>query len=460
MPVVMPNAICMHEEDCSIGWKHTDFRTGRAEVRRNRRLVDLVHLHRRQLRVRLLLEPLPGRLDRVRGEADRDHLDRRGASRARSRRTARWSRPGLYGPNHQHFFNVRMDMRVDGDRNSLFEVQTESVPTGPDNPHGNAWVQTKRQLTSELEAQRVIDPLAARSWLIASADTDQRARRRRPAYKLEPGPQRPAVLAARLAAGRPRRVRREAPVGHARSSSASATPPGSTSRRTPASTAWSATPRATARWTRRDLVVWYTAGAHHVVRPEDWPVMPVSRVGFHLKPVGFFDGNPMLDLPPQAVRLPRRGAARRAARAAAAGARRDRSRVHQGGLAAGTMSGPEVHGAVGRRHRPERGHGDRPALVAGSAGGGVLYAYLAATVVLLLVGWCVSQFAKRHTGAGSLYSWIGMAFGPAQRLPRRHRAWSSATPASRSARSPARRCSLVAARLGRRRRHRHGCARC
>jgi len=47
-----------------------------------------------------------------------------------------------------------------------------------------------------------------------------------------------------------------------------------------------------------DVVVWYVFGAHHVVRPEDWPVMPVTRIGFHLKPVGFFDGNPALDLPP------------------------------------------------------------------------------------------------------------------------------------------------------------------
>jgi primary-amine oxidase len=38
-------------------------------------------------------------------------------------------------------------------------------------------------------------------------------------------------------------------------------------------------------------------GAHHVARPEDWPVMPVSYVGFHLKPSGFFDGNPALDVP-------------------------------------------------------------------------------------------------------------------------------------------------------------------
>ena len=38
-PMVIPNAICMHEEDHGIGWKHTDFRTEAVEVRRLRRLV-------------------------------------------------------------------------------------------------------------------------------------------------------------------------------------------------------------------------------------------------------------------------------------------------------------------------------------------------------------------------------------------------------------------------------------
>ena len=32
-------------------------------------------------------------------------------------------------------------------------------------------------------------------------------------------------------------------------------------------------------------------------RPEDWPVMPVEYAGFMLKPVGFFAGNPAMDLP-------------------------------------------------------------------------------------------------------------------------------------------------------------------
>ena len=47
------------------------------EVRRLRRLVISFDRHGRQLRVRLLLVPLPGRLDRVRGQAHRRHLHRR-----------------------------------------------------------------------------------------------------------------------------------------------------------------------------------------------------------------------------------------------------------------------------------------------------------------------------------------------------------------------------------------------
>lgn len=58
-------------------------------------------------------------------------------------------------------------------------------------------------------------------------------------------------------------------------------------------------------WTAADrslentpLVVWYVFGHTHVPRIEDWPVMPVASLGFSLKPDGFFDRNPVLDVPP------------------------------------------------------------------------------------------------------------------------------------------------------------------
>jgi len=65
-----------------------------------------------------------------------------------------------------------------------------------------------------------------------------------------------------------------------------------------------------ARWTaadrgieNTDVVLWYVFGIHHITRPEDWPVMPVDIVSFWLKPFGFFDRNPALDVvgtPPDA----------------------------------------------------------------------------------------------------------------------------------------------------------------
>ncbi len=79
-PCTMKNAICMHEEDYGVLWRHMNMRTNETEVRRSRRLVDLLHLDDRQLRLRLLLVPLPGRHDPVRGQADRDPLHRRRAA--------------------------------------------------------------------------------------------------------------------------------------------------------------------------------------------------------------------------------------------------------------------------------------------------------------------------------------------------------------------------------------------
>jgi primary-amine oxidase len=59
--------------------------------------------------------------------------------------------------------------------------------------------------------------------------------------------------------------------------------------------AWIKADRPTAN---TDVVVWYSMGHNHIPRTEDWPVMPVHRLGFSLSPNGFFDRNPALDVPP------------------------------------------------------------------------------------------------------------------------------------------------------------------
>lgn len=47
-----------------------------------------------------------------------------------------------------------------------------------------------------------------------------------------------------------------------------------------------------------DVVLWYIFGIHHITRPEDWPIMPADTISFWLKPFGFFDRNPALDVAP------------------------------------------------------------------------------------------------------------------------------------------------------------------
>jgi primary-amine oxidase len=47
----------------------------------------------------------------------------------------------------------------------------------------------------------------------------------------------------------------------------------------------------------QDLVVWVNVGMHHLTRAEDVPVMPTVWHSFRLRPFNFFDRNPALDLP-------------------------------------------------------------------------------------------------------------------------------------------------------------------
>ena len=130
----------------------------------------LVHRDRRQLRVRVLLVPLQRRHDRVRDQAVGRALHGRDPVGERPPYGTLVA-PGLYGPNHQHFFCVRMDMAVDGPNNTVVEVDSEHVPIGPGNETGNAWRTVRNVLETEGEAQRLIDPLKGRFWRIESDKT-------------------------------------------------------------------------------------------------------------------------------------------------------------------------------------------------------------------------------------------------------------------------------------------------
>ncbi|HUI02072.1 MAG TPA: primary-amine oxidase [Acidimicrobiales bacterium] len=294
-PWIVPHAVCIHEEDYGILWKHNDLRSGRNEVRRSRRLVvssiatvgnydyGFFWYFYQDGSIQFEVK-LTGILSTM------------GVAPGETPRFASMIAPHLAAPFHQHLFNMRLDVEVDGPTNSVYEVDVHPVAPGPDNPWANAFAPEVTLLETELAARRVVDPVRSRSWKIVNPRSTNRLGEP-VAYKLVPG---------------------STPTLHA-------DPESSVGRRAgfAACNLW-VTPYAAdecraagdypnqhaggdglPRWTaqdrpvvERDIVVWHTFGVTHVPRPEDWPVMPVEYTGFMLVPQGFFDRNPALDVPP------------------------------------------------------------------------------------------------------------------------------------------------------------------
>jgi primary-amine oxidase len=295
-PYTLKNAICMHEEDYGVLWRHLNMRTNETEVRRSRRLVIssfstignydygiFWYLYQDgtiQCEVKLTGILSTGAV--VPGESPRyGQL---------------LNADGLYGPIHQHFFNFRLDLDVDGPVNTVYEEHAEAEPAGEANPFQAAFRTVRTQLSRESEAQQLIDPLRGRVWRVVNPER-RNAVGEPVGYRLVPhgnvqalaGPeasiaQRAAFITKHLWVtphdDRERHAAGDFPAQH----------PGGAGL-----PEWTAADRSIAE---TDVVLWYTLGSHHAPRPEDWPVMPVSYAGFMLQPVGFFAANPALDVPP------------------------------------------------------------------------------------------------------------------------------------------------------------------
>ena len=293
-PYTVANAICVHEEDDGILWKHVDMFSDSSEVRRSRRLViscvatagpydygffwNFYQDGSIQLEVKLtgIMET---------GALELDRSSRHGTMVA----------PQLYAPYHQHLFCFRLDLDIDGVSNSVYEVDMRPEPLGPDNPYGNEWGAVPTLLRRESEAQRLTDASAARTWKVVNPDVlndlgDPVG------YRLMPGPTAtiladPSSSVARRAvfASKNLWVTRYAPDElHAAGDYPNQHPGGDGLPR------WASADRSLER---EDVVLWHTFAVTHDPRPEDWPVMPVEHAGFSLKPVGFFSRNPALDVP-------------------------------------------------------------------------------------------------------------------------------------------------------------------
>jgi primary-amine oxidase len=295
-PWVVPNAICMHEEDYGIGWKHVDLQTGRAEVRRSRRLV-ISHIatvgnYEYGFFWYLYLDgniQLEVKLTGI--------LSTQGVPVGEGTDFSNPIAPGLVAPVHQHLFCARLDLDVDGTANRVEEVEAEVVPRGPDNPWGNAFRPKVTVLTRESQARRDTDARTSRTWRVVNPD--KRNHVDRPVgYKLVPTMSTPTLLAhpessVAKRAGFARHNLWVTPYAPDELRAAGEFP--NQHEGGAGLPEWTAADR---NLDGEDVVLWYTFGVTHLPRPEDWPVMPVEYTGFLLVPFGFFERNPALDVPP------------------------------------------------------------------------------------------------------------------------------------------------------------------
>jgi primary-amine oxidase len=291
-PRTVRNAICVHEEDFGILWKHTDIFNSSAQSRRQRRLVvsffTTVGNYDYGFYWYFYLD---GTIEcEVKMTGVVFTAAHPGGDHPYSTEVA----PGLGAPVHQHLFSARLDMSVDGLANAVEEVDVTGLPIGPDNPYGNAIARQVTRLSSEASAARSGDASRGRVWRVISTSAENRFGQPT-AFTLYPEPA-PALLADPASPLAARAGFATRALWVTRYDPAQRYPAGDFVNQSPGGglPAYIAGDRDI---DGQDIVVWHTFGPTHVVRLEDWPVMPVSRTGFMLKPSGFFDRNPTLDVP-------------------------------------------------------------------------------------------------------------------------------------------------------------------
>jgi primary-amine oxidase len=293
-PIMIERAVCLHEEDNAVLWKHVDAETG-AEVRRMRRMVVSAHVTvanyeylvywrfyqdgniECEVRASGLMVTTPMQND--------DDSSPYGTTV--DMRT--------YAPFHQHFIIAKLDLDIDGEENTVIEVDSVAAPISEDNPYGLGLSTQNTIIESESQSARDFNWESQRTWKVINPSKVNR-HGSNTAYKLVPG----AAIPSLLDSSSP--VYARAPVvGHTvwvtAYDDAERWPAGDYPTQSSEDTGITRWITDDAPLAGTDVVLWYVFGIHHITRSEDWPIMPVDIISFWLKPFGFFDQNPALDAP-------------------------------------------------------------------------------------------------------------------------------------------------------------------
>jgi primary-amine oxidase len=293
-------AVALYERDGGVLWKHADYYTNKNESRRARQLVlamiatvgnyeygfNWVFHQDGTLEMEALLTGIMS----VKGvaaqtEAEHKHDTSFGHLVA----------PGVEAVHHQHFFNFRLDLDVDGTGNNIVEQNTMALPPGKNNPHNNAFTMTETIFKREAEAQRQLNLASARRWKVINPQV-KNTLGQPTGYLLVTGENSVSY------SGLQSFVRKRAGfmnhhlwvTPHAPDEMNAAGFYINQNRGGDGLPKWTKGNRALEN---QDVVLWYSLGVTHIPRPEDWPVMPVHKAGFKLMPNGFFARNPAMDVP-------------------------------------------------------------------------------------------------------------------------------------------------------------------
>ncbi|MDP2435044.1 MAG: tyramine oxidase [archaeon] len=304
----LERAICIHEEDEGLLWRHTDWRLEHAgnplAVQSARATVLIVSMlcvvGNYDYSVRFKLHQ-DGKLEP--GVQATGLVNTAAVSLKEGRSEhGQYLGDGLEAHHHQHAFSFRFDMNIDGPRNTALEIDTVPLPPHPvSNPYGNAARVVATPLSSPSHACRDLKTSAGRFWAVSNPESRNRVDEP-VAWALIPGPNAGTMLQSTSP------VLRRAPfMKH----QLFVTPfdedqlyacgnyPNQSNPERPLLPSNRLVGGDYAEEDRRSLlqtqiVVWHTVILHHVVCLEDYPIMPTVNLSFRWQPVGFFDFNPSL----------------------------------------------------------------------------------------------------------------------------------------------------------------------
>ena len=292
-PRTVKNAICIHEEDYGLLWKHNDMFNNMSESRRSRRLTisffTTIGNYDYGFYWYLYLDGTIELEAKATGVVFTSALPNGESAYASE------VAPGLGAPYHQHMFSARLDVLVDGTANAVEEVEAVRLPTSEENPYGNAFTKSKKRLRRESEGQRIGDASIGRVWHIVNTEVNNRFGQP-VTYALHPQNS-PLLLADESSATVKRANFATKHLWVTRYDPSERYSAGDFVNQNHGGAGLPAWVKADRDIDGQDIVLWHTFGFTHFPRPEDWPIMPMDYAGFSLKPYGFFDRNPTLDLP-------------------------------------------------------------------------------------------------------------------------------------------------------------------